>query len=246
MKKFKFKEMEKNKLMLITFIVIFIFCVVFYFLSNNDAKKEANEDNQTAEILQPEEAPESDFDLSSIEVRYSKNDGEINMFEAFEKDDQVEYFKFSLYDYLYKRGYKKIKSFDVAGGVKDGDEKIRFSITVTTEEDDVMQMVCWYDDTLLSYYFIFEEEKLAAQPVTLTGMDSELTSILFDKKEELQKDFGEYLFTEKMIATKAEVSNYELVDDILEIQVVLDDEYMTYCKIYYDVKNKTYEFKKWG
>lgn len=55
-----------------------------------------------------------------------------------------------------------------------------------------------------------------------------------------------YIFEEKLEATKARVTSYEKNGKEIVIQVELNDEYKTYCKIFYNYEKGKAEYKKWG
>lgn len=240
------KNVSRNKLIVITCIAVCVACVLFYYITKKEENKIANntvQDEEKSEDI--DEVPESDFDLTTIEVLYKNEASEIDVKRLLEQSNQLDYFKYNLYDYLYQLGYKKIQKFEVNGGVKEETGQIFFQVNVITNAEEEMMVNCWYDENLYSYYFSFTEEELSAGVVEILEMDQDLKQILGSDLEEIEKKFGQYLYNEKIDATQARVTYYDIVETKVEIQVELNDEYMTYCKIYYNTDDHSFSFKIW-
>lgn len=100
------------------------------------------------------------------------------------------------------------------------------------EEEEPIQTKVSYDTKLENFHFHFLKDELEAAPVEITDIDQELQKYIAKDLEKLQKEFGMYIFEEKLEATKARVTSYEKNGKEIVIQVELNDEYKTYCKIF--------------
>lgn len=242
------KRMDRNKVTIITCILVCIACISFYLITKKEENKKIQSEELTEELDEEmDELPESDFDLESIEVTYENAVFEIDMRGVFEKEEQSNYFKYELYNYLYEYGYKKIMKFEVQGGSREQSTgQIYFQVKVITKQEEEFIINCWYNDNSYSYYFAFAEEEMSSGIVEIKDMDNELEQIIGSELENMERQFGKYLYNEKTDATEARVTNYEMNGTTVEIQVELNDEYMTYCKIYYDTENHLISFKIWG
>lgn len=241
------KKIDRNKLVVITGIIVFIVCIVFYVITKKEVNRNVRlEESSEKQEEETERVPESDFNLENIEVVYQNDTSKVNMQELFEDVEQSNFFKYELYSYLYEHGYKKNIECEVQGGSREeGTEQVYFQIKVMTKEKEEVTVNCWYNEAAYSFYFSFAEE-VNSESVTILEMDTELEQLIKSDLEKIEREFGKYLYGEKNDATVAKVTNYEIVGMVLEIQVELNDEYLTYCKIYYNTEEHSVSFKIWG
>lgn len=241
--------------MIITIVVVFILCLILYFFAGNEDKNDTGKKKDTAErteeqseepqVESKQEWEESEYKLADMQVFYMPGEG-INMQELFQKLNQENYFKSMVYEYLYANGFPDIKKLEVGTGEAIESEVTKFSVLAVTEKEEEIELVGNYNQGLLSYYFYFVKDELTAGSVIITNIDEKLQHLIGAELSRIEKQFGIYLFNEKLTAEKAKITHYEIAGDIVEIQVELDDEYKTYCKIYYNAKTQEYEFEKWG
>lgn len=243
------KNFDRKKVVIIITILSFVMCVVFYSLSSKS--KDSNHDSEIHttereenEVENNDGPPKSDFNLADIEVHYQGEEADINMKRLLTQNDQWNYFLYSLYEFLYERGYKKINKFTVHGGEITENGTIYYVSDFITEEAEYT-VGCWYNESLYSFYFALDEE-LVSVPVKIINLDEEISRLFNDNLDAIEKDFGDYLFNAKVDATSAKVTNYEIKDNIMVIQTEVNDEYLTYCYIYYNMDEHTYYFKVWG
>lgn len=248
--------MKREKLVMISCIVLFVISTVLFAISNSksyskEEKQEADIENSVLEetkenemLQQFTEAPESSFRFGEVEFAYFNTDLDIKA--ILEENNQLNYFQFTLYDYLCERGYEDIKEIKVTEGRKTVDN-IQFRAYVKMlQNDKEFGIDVDYDTKLLAFYYHFANEEVDIFPVDIIGVNEQLSEYIGADFNEIEREFGKYLYEQKMDATQADIKWFEVQEDKLVIQVELNDEYLTYCKIYYDLVTREFEFKKWG
>lgn len=240
--------MKKEKLIGISCVVIFLICILLFLISNHNEKSSEDKENTTItennidEVQNQETAPESTFKFDEIEFTYEVT--ELDIKSILEANTQLNYFQLTLYDYLFEHGYKEVKAIKVTEGKKTVDN-VKFISYATMKNDDEIVVKVDYDIQMLTFFYHFETE-IEVIPVELKDVDAELNNYITENRDEIERKLGEYLLEQKLDATEAEVKWYEEQEGKLIIQVELNDEYMTYCKIFYDLHTGEFEFKKWG
>lgn len=240
--------MKREKLIMIVCTVLFVICLVLFGLSNKKEKEQDDTDNVTdtqsteSELQKSADVPESDFGYDKVKFIYV-NDG-FNIEALLQSNGQLGYFQLTLYEYLYNRGYDDVIKIAISDGEETSDN-VKFSAVVHTEDEKEFKIIVEYDIQLLAFYYYFADSILEATPVNLTGVDPDLSGYIGTVQGEMEKKLGEFIYQEKLEATRAEVKWYEVQEEQLVIQLELNDEYKTYCKIYYNLETSTYEFKKW-
>lgn len=239
--------MKKEKIIGISCVVIFIICMVLFFISYRSEKPSNDNKNLATDTIDSKEeklteAPESVFKFDEIEFSYEIVDLDIK--SLLEANTQLNYFQFTLYDYLFERGYKEIKTIKVTEG-KETVDNVQFVAYVTLKDGEEIVVKVDYDIQLLTFYYHFATE-VETYPVELTDVDDVLAAYISENKDEIERKFGQYLLEQKLDATEAAVKWYEEQEGQLVIQVELNDEYLTYCKIYYELQTGEFEFEKWG
>lgn len=244
--------LKQKKLIMIALSIIFVFSIVFYFLSSKGENKTekynefiTEEDNSDL----PEENTEweeSSFKYDSVNFRYHAEPGTIAMDSLLDKNEQRHVLEYKLYNFLFNKGYREIESIDICGGKEIETEFIEFSaVAITKKEKKELELKIVYNTGLYSFGIHFIKDEYNATPVTIQNMDYEVEKILRDKLKILEREFGIFTFNEKLEANTASITHYEIKDNILSMQVELDDEYQTYCRIYYDMEQEKFDFKKW-
>ena len=249
--------MKREKLILITCIIIFGLCILLLFFSQNkegdNAKENVAENTEQLKIEQEftnesmnfeeELFQESRFEYDSIEFSYDNS--QLNVEKILMDNEQISYFQLTLYEYLYERGYKEISEIKICEG-KQLVDNIRFIALVKQNDETENKVIVEYDTELLSFFYYFEDTILGAEPVEILDLDEKLRAFIGEKIEELEKELGKYIFEQKIDAKKADVKWYYEEDNKLVIQLELQDEYLTFCKIIMDLETKEYQFLKWG
>lgn len=244
--------LKQKKLIMIVLSIIFVFSIVFYFLSSkgeNQTEKDnefiTEEDNSDL----PEENTEweeSSFKYDSVDFRYHAETGTIAMDSLLDKNEQRHVLEYKLYNFLFNKGYKEIQSIDIYGGTEIETEFIEFSaVAITKKEKEELELKIVYNTGLYSFGIHFIKDEYNATPVSIQNIDYEVEKVLRDKLKILEREFGIFAFNEKLEANTASITHYEIEDNILSMQVELDDEYQTYCRIYYDMEQEKFDFRKW-
>ena len=240
--------MKKEKLIGLSCVVIFLICIALFLISRHNERNLDDKENITITETDDgwgkikEEAPESTFKFDEIEFSYEITDLDIK--SLLEANTQLNYFQLTLYDYLFEYGYKEVKTIKVTEG-KETVDNVQFVAYVTLKDGEEVVVKVDYDIQLLTFYYHFATE-VETYPVELTGVDDNLATHISENQDEIEREFGKYLLEQKMDATEAAVKWYKKQEGQLIIQVELNDEFMTYCKIYYDLRTGEFEFKKWG
>ena len=196
--------------------------------------------------VDPNTYEESDFLYEDVEYVFSGQSGSVKIEDLLNKNDQMATFKFKLYNYLYEHDYKKIRQAVIQNGEWQEEDNVKFAIVVITDDGTELNVCAEYDVSLYSIFFHFVSEELSAKPVEITKIDAALYDYLKDDLEKIEKVLGEYLFKQKNLASAAEVTSYEKEGDKIVIQLLLNDEYLMYCKIYYDLYTGDIECKLGG
>lgn len=245
--------LKQKKLIMIVLSVTFVFSIVLFFLSSSGERKTekhnefiAEEKNNANSSEENTDWAESSFKYDSINFRYHTEQGMIDMASILDQNEQRHVLEYKLYSYLFDKGYKEIEVIDIYGGQKIEMEFIEFkAAAITKTEKEVLELKIVYNTGLYSFGIHFVKDEYNATPVAIRDMDYEVEQILRDKLEILEKEFGIFAFNEKLEAKTASITHYAIENNILSMQVELDDEYQTYCRIYYDIEQEKFDFKKW-
>ena len=243
--------MKQKKLIMIVLSIIFVFCIVFYFLSSNEENKTKKQNKFIAEdntnsAEENTDWEESTFKYDSVDFRYHTDQGMLDMASLLDQNEQRHVLEYKLYSFLFNKGYEEIEAIDIYGGQKTDAEFIEFTATATAKtEKEVLELKVVYNTGLYSFGIHFVKDEYNATPIAIRDMDYEVEQILRDKLEILEEEFGIFAFNEKLQAKTASITHYAIENNILSMQVELDDEYQTYCRIYYDIEQEKFDFKKW-
>lgn len=249
----KGKSIMSNKKKMIFFGIIFVLCIgliIFTYKTKNIEKKpvyeteeknETEKENEVSDVAPPDSVPDI-----KIEYEYTDQIVKGNLVQ----NDQLNYFQFLFSDFLSRNGIIDQLQEKIVVGIGtqvDDTDTIQFPVDVyLKEEEEPIQAKVNYDTKLENFHFHFLKDELEAAPVEITDIDQELQKYIAKDLEKLQKEFGMYIFEEKLEATKARVTSYEKNGKEIVIQVELNDEYKTYCKIFYNYEKGKAEYKKWG
>lgn len=245
--------MKQKKLIMIALSIIFIVSVGLYFLATREEKNIEKKDKAIAEEKKEVNSGESNMDweespfkYDSVTFHYHTEPNMIDVKALLDQNEQRHVLEYKLYSFLYEKGYKEIESVEIYGGKKIETEFVDFTATaITKKEKEDLELKIIYNTGLYSFGIHFIKDEYNATPVSIRNMDYDVENILRDKMETLEKEFGVFVFHEKLSAKTATITHYEMNDNLLSMQVELDDEYQTYCRIYYDTEREEFDFKKW-
>lgn len=247
--------MKQKKLVMIVLGAIFVISLSLYFLSTREEKTIEKENEAESEIEINNEMSsgesnmdweESPFKYDSVTFHYRTEQDMVDMKALLDQNEQRHVLEYKLYSFLFEKGYKEIESVEIYGGKKIETEFVEFTATaITKKEKEDLELKIIYNTGLYSFGIHFIKDEYNATPVSIRNMDYDVENILRDKLKILEKEFGVFVFHEKLSAKTATITHYEMNENLLSMQVELDDEYKTYCRIYYDTEREEFDFKKW-